>query len=188
MQKSLWAEPPISPASEAVVPWFRRSLIRWKCSAQDHNISPRICSACFSSHLRSASAAVHDSASRPLCGKDPRCVRWRQAGLIRDVTRLVMTPIRVLNDTELQELSPGPCAPFALGGTKEIDREVRAAGNLYWASLLIRMAHLGETIIDGSPVVIIEPSICVRVRPHPDDDSNAVIRESLLERFGARQE
>src|ERR1039457_5739971 len=91
-----------------------------------------------------------------------------------------VTPVRALNDTELRDLTSGSFAPFAIGDKTEIAREVWAAGNLYWASLVICMTHLGEAIIGDSPVVIIEPSMCVRVRPRPDDDSTSVIRESLL--------
>jgi hypothetical protein len=91
-----------------------------------------------------------------------------------------VTAIGVLDSTELQELSPGACAPFALGSRTEIPREVWA-GRLFWASLVIQVSHLGETIIDDTPVIIVEPSICVRVRPYPDYDSTPAIRESLLE-------
>jgi DNA-binding XRE family transcriptional regulator len=92
-----------------------------------------------------------------------------------------VTPIRALNDTELHELMSGSCAPFAIGDSTQVARQVRAAGKLYWASLLIRLTHLGEAIIGDSAVVLVEPRICVRVRPRPDDDSTPVIRESLLE-------
>ena len=65
----------------------------------------------------------------------------------------------------------------------EISKGVWAAGCLYWASLLIQVSHLGETIIQDSPCVIVEPTIRVLARPCPDDDSTPVIRESLLDGF-----
>jgi hypothetical protein len=68
-----------------------------------------------------------------------------------------VTTIRLLDDTELKELLPGPCAPFVLGSSAEISKDVWAAGCLYWASLFIQVSHLGETIIQDSPCVIVDP-------------------------------
>jgi transcriptional regulator with XRE-family HTH domain len=89
--------------------------------------------------------------------------------------------VRVLDDTELQALPNGACAPFAVGSNNKRVREIRAAGRLYWACLQIALARVGETIMGDSAVIIIEPKVCASVRPYPDEDGTPVIRESLLE-------
>jgi len=88
--------------------------------------------------------------------------------------------LRVLTDGDLSDLSAGPCSPFVLGENAEIEREIRAAGCLYWFRIHINLVHIGEAVIRNSAVAIIEPTASVQIRPHPDVDSAPVIREALV--------
>ena len=182
-QKSLWTlttEPPSIDSSQPVAQAIVDSLLTLCASPQERPADPRLALQ-YSCNLRLP--RYHVQVHEPYAA---RVFDSFNADKPKNDAACGLNIVKAIHEKELGDLAPGPCAPFSLGSNIQLTLTPAAAGESYWAQMVIALCHPGETVINNTAFVVIDPDLSISFRPNPyyrSEDSFRVVLDELLDAF-----